>query len=593
MRRSAPLAAAGLLALAVGARAATPLDLTDATPRGVVVRLERGSPNLAADLLLPHEGFGDPLPAELRYEHGALTVTLPAASIEAELGAIAVPGSTTDAIVRIDPTTRAVSVGFAFSTPIFFAVEGPHDVTVLADTLGGEVGFLPSFRSCDGPPRCTPAASEPYDPATGRFLAVGSASVAGLGAAVWKVDGEILELDAPAGLAALRAHATPIPSVGPARGSAARSQHALPPGPYGAGARYEQITRFVGTGTPRGLDVAVWYPTADPAWTPASPIEQDLLAALDAPPHPEAVGLPSVVFSHGHCGSEAKMSHLLAALARAGFVAAAPAHAGDTVIDPDCEADVGTAIAQRPADLEAVLDALLAWNEDPAWPLAGAIDPGRIGAMGLSLGALSTTQRAAVDPRLHAVVLVAAPFFPTSVLLPLAVPAMVQGGRLDTTLPFDTEQTPLYEGLLAPRFLVGIDEAGHSTFATQCQTPFDDCVPGGQSAAEVHALVQRYAEGFLTRYLAGDPSGDALLVPVPGATLEAEPAPEPSRAALALAAAGGLATLAGTGRPRRRGRAPAAALRSASNSSASARTRSCTSGSASQSALSPQKSPPS
>ncbi len=102
--------------------------------------------------------------------------------------------------------------------------------------------------------------------------------------------------------------------------------------------------------------------------------------------------------------------------------------------------------------------------------------------------------------------------------LPLSVPVMLQVGENDTTTPLITDALPLYDELAAPRFLVELLGAGHPVFADFCATPIPDLCP-----ADGHALVARFALGFLGRYVADDLRWDALVTEVPGVVLTADP----------------------------------------------------------------------
>ena len=133
------------------------------------------------------------------------------------------------------------------------------------------------------------------------------------------------------------------------------------------------------TPDPMGGDMpyALWYPTDVPDGTvnigaTEFPSTQDAEAAAGP------FGL--VILSHGSGGSPLGHRDTAIALARAGFIAAAPMHPRNNFRD-----DIGShpriVLDGRPRQLSAVIDALLA---DPAW--SGRIDRRRIGAFGFSAG---------------------------------------------------------------------------------------------------------------------------------------------------------------------------------------------------------------
>lgn len=127
----------------------------------------------------------------------------------------------------------------------------------------------------------------------------------------------------------------------------------------------------------RPLPLTLWYP-AHAAETAEREGIYDILAARDAPPAPGRFGL--ILLSHGSGGSEFNHHDWAGALARAGFVVAAPRHMGDSrdrmagVCGPD------HALA-RPRQLRFAAKAAL---EDTI--LGDRVDAGRMGVMGFSAG---------------------------------------------------------------------------------------------------------------------------------------------------------------------------------------------------------------
>lgn len=285
--------------------------------------------------------------------------------------------------------------------------------------------------------------------------------------------------------------------------------------PFRAGVRTFEVERpsTLDPAAVRRFDVLVWYPTE--AAGAADPAAE---ALPDAPPAPGATSLPTVLFSHGSCGSPIQSTNLTAGFARRGYLVAAMEHPGNTFLDPDCPdpLELARAFAERPDDVRATLDWLLAESASPGSFLAGRVDPERVGLTGHSFGGQTTVRVAAVDPRFAAAMPLAPEFAFTAPavlpLLPLPVPAMVQGGSLDTTTPFESHQRPLYQALAPPRFLLEILAADHGGF-TRFAPP------------EIRALVERYAYAFFGAYLARDRRHDADLGPVTGVRLAADRAP--------------------------------------------------------------------
>ena len=128
------------------------------------------------------------------------------------------------------------------------------------------------------------------------------------------------------------------------------------------------------------LSVTAWYPAAaggTPVLVGDSRLFRGTASMMDAP---VADGrYPLVLISHGSGGSIGTLGWIASHLAAAGFIVVGPDHPGTTTGN-STPADT-IRLWQRPADLSAVLTALLA---DPMW--RAHIDGSRIGAMGFSLG---------------------------------------------------------------------------------------------------------------------------------------------------------------------------------------------------------------
>jgi predicted dienelactone hydrolase len=135
------------------------------------------------------------------------------------------------------------------------------------------------------------------------------------------------------------------------------------------------------------LEVGVWYPSDAPSRpTPIGLFTQDV-----APGAPvRGRGLPMVVISHGNGGNFASHAASALALARAGFVVAAPTHTGDNNRDQSRATDA----AGRTRGLVAVIDHMASrWSP-------GTIDAARLGAFGFSTGGFTVLTAAGGVPDL-------------------------------------------------------------------------------------------------------------------------------------------------------------------------------------------------
>jgi predicted dienelactone hydrolase len=139
------------------------------------------------------------------------------------------------------------------------------------------------------------------------------------------------------------------------------------------------------------VPLAVWYPSPAPTtdWD-AGPYR--LHATRDAP---VAAGRHAlVVVSHGSGGSELGHADLAEALARSGYIVAAPRHLGDSYDQPQGRGS-DVQLTGRPWQAVATLDAVLADAR-----FAPAIDAQRIGMAGFSAGGYTTLVMAGARPDL-------------------------------------------------------------------------------------------------------------------------------------------------------------------------------------------------
>ena len=179
------------------------------------------------------------------------------------------------------------------------------------------------------------------------------------------------------------------------------------PGPFNVGVMVFSATMSGG----RTTRVQVFYPTAEPVDC-AMRYRIDYLAGfyeLQSPlcARPNARALPGwfplVVHDHGGPGPGADFQRvaqipLHETMASHGFVTAVALHSADPVV--------------RVRDLTLVIDALLARSAASGDPLAGSIDPARIGISGISAGAAAAIGAAGgieasgvpADPRIKAMV---------------------------------------------------------------------------------------------------------------------------------------------------------------------------------------------
>jgi predicted dienelactone hydrolase len=194
----------------------------------------------------------------------------------------------------------------------------------------------------------------------------------------------------------------------------------------------------------RTLEATLWYPQGA------------------AGPH------PLLVYSHGFMSWRSENVPLAELLASHGYVVVSldyPLTNGGAPGGPN----VADAVNQ-PGDVRFAIDQILGWSESER-PFKGEIDRERIGALGLSLGGLTTTlvsfHPRLRDPRIQAALSIAGPgaifderFFATAAGLPFLMVA----GTGDAMVDFELNAAPIPRKV-ARGGLLAIENASHAGFA--------------------------------------------------------------------------------------------------------------------------------
>jgi dienelactone hydrolase len=187
-------------------------------------------------------------------------------------------------------------------------------------------------------------------------------------------------------------------------------------------------------------------------------------------PKGAAAAHPLLVYSHGFMSMRSENAPLTVLLASHGYVVVAVdypltkfrAPGGPNVRD----------VVNQPDDIRFVIDRVLAWGPSER-PFAGEIDRDRIGAVGLSLGGLTTTLAAfhpwLRDPRIAAAVSIAGPaaMFLPAFFATADIPFLMIAGTGDAIIPYESNAAPIPRmvrrgGLVS---ITGASHAGFSAFA--------------------------------------------------------------------------------------------------------------------------------
>jgi dienelactone hydrolase len=176
---------------------------------------------------------------------------------------------------------------------------------------------------------------------------------------------------------------------------------------------------------------------------------------------------PLLVYSHGFLSTRGENVPLAELLASHGYVVVSVDYPLTNRRAPGGP-NVGDAVNQ-PGDVSFVIDQVLGWSEAER-PFAGRIDEARIGALGLSLGGLTTTLVAfhprLRDPRIRAAVSIAGPaaFFDERFFATADVPFLMIAGTQDAMVEYASNAAPI-PAKVGRGGLLSIEGASHAGFA--------------------------------------------------------------------------------------------------------------------------------
>ncbi len=271
----------------------------------------------------------------------------------------------------------------------------------------------------------------------------------------------------------------------------------------------------------RPLTVEVWFPL-DPAGeydpTPhrysfVTGDYYDSAHAITATPTWGATDgpFPLVVYSHGSGGLRYIHSDYTETIASHGYVVVAPDHTGNTAVEQvlGTETDRDQIAIDRPLDVLAVLDAVLAGDSAETADIAPLVDPEHIAVTGHSFGGYTTYAVAggleagetviAADARIDALIPLApavgdgsSGFLLSERLSGIEIPTLIMVGTDDMTTPVNPNvETAWAASNASPHYRVELVAAQHQSFTDVCDYQ-DEVV----DRPDVNAIVVEFIEGY-------------------------------------------------------------------------------------------------
>ncbi len=223
---------------------------------------------------------------------------------------------------------------------------------------------------------------------------------------------------------------------------------------------------------------------------------------------------PTLLFIHGWSAEGIDYSWLTNHLASRGFAVAVYNNESTYQFDPEVWANQAIA----------TIDELARADGDPASPVFGQLDMGRLGVIGHSYGGATTLITAARDPRVKAAVALepgTQASYHATVLgraAQVTIPVQVQGGEYDQVVPAWHWARPAFDRIPSgDRLYVEIARADHLNYGDLDFTPFQLLSYGSIPLAayspftpplhswQLHPIASRYATSWLERHLLGTP----------------------------------------------------------------------------------------
>jgi dienelactone hydrolase len=254
----------------------------------------------------------------------------------------------------------------------------------------------------------------------------------------------------------------------------------------------------------RMLVTTIYYPASG-----AAPLGGSAPLATGGP-------FPMLMYSHGYSSNRGEGSRVANRLASYGYIVVAPDFPLTNIQSNNSQPDIDDA-ANQPGDVSFLIDQLLRFSHDPKHVLANAVDESRIGALGVSLGGL-TTLLVTFHPRFHDLRIKAAMpiaalsgFFAEGFYHTRELPVLLVHGDLDAIVNYELNGRRAFTRAMPNARLITVAKGTHSAFGfafTASQIPLlnafvalpnsDPSNPDGLGCGAVGKQLQMTGPEFIT-----------------------------------------------------------------------------------------------
>ena len=181
---------------------------------------------------------------------------------------------------------------------------------------------------------------------------------------------------------------------------------------------------------------------------------------------------PLLMYSHGYSSTRSEGAPVANHAASHGYIVVAPDFPLTNMLANDAAPDIEDT-ANQPGDVSFLIDRVLALSKDPSHALAGAVDETRIGALGVSLGGLTTLlvslHPKLSDPRIQVALPIAAPssFFAEGFYHTREVPLLFIHGDIDAFIQYEANARRSFTHAGTKARLISVAKGSHAAFGAQ------------------------------------------------------------------------------------------------------------------------------